>query len=377
MNKKELKERLWDAVDDYEELLRHIGTTLYEHPETGKNEYKAAAELKNILSRQGFTVTNPVEDQFPTAFEAVKGTGAVHIGFLAEYDALPELGHACGHNLIAAMSTVAAVATAQCCSEELTIHLYGCPAEETEGSKVYMAQKGLFDDLTAALIIHPSDRTMIGGTSYATHPLRVTFMGKAAHVADKEYKGLNALDSLVDFYKRLKELEETFDKPHLLGCIITEGGTAPNIVPDRATLKATVRALDTDYLENVMLPQIKSLAAEVAKDHHTPVETEHYEPLYKNMINNAALNVYFIEAFNALHEEFGVYEEEDAEGSTDVGNVSHVTRAAQPEIAIGYHINAHTPEFTTAANSDFAYIQALTGAKAMVAVAAEVLFEKR
>ena len=78
---------------------------------------------------------------------------------------------------------------------------------------------------------------MIGGTSYATHPLRVTFMGKAAHVADKEYKGLNALDSLVDFYKRLKELEEAFDKPHLLGCIITEGGTAPNIVPDRATLK--------------------------------------------------------------------------------------------------------------------------------------------
>lgn len=249
MNKKELKERLWDAVDEYEELLRHIGTTLYEHPETGKNEYKAAAELKNILSRQGFTVTNPVEECFPTAFEAVKGSGAVHIGFLAEYDALPELGHACGHNLIAAMSTVAAVATAQCCSEELTIHLYGCPAEETEGSKVYMAQKGLFDDLTAALIIHPSDRTMIGGTSYASHPLRVTFIGKAAHVADKEYKGLNALDSLVDFYKRLKELEETFDKPHLLGCIITEGGTAPNIVPDRATLKATVRALDTDYLE--------------------------------------------------------------------------------------------------------------------------------
>ena len=94
-------------------------------------------------------------------------------------------------------------------------------------------------------------------------------------MADKEYKGLNALDSLVDFYKRLKELEETFDKPHLLGCIITEGGTAPNIVPDRATLKATVRALDTDYLEDVMLPQIKELAAEVAKDHHTPVETEH------------------------------------------------------------------------------------------------------
>lgn len=130
------------------------------------------------------------------------------MGFLAEYDALPEIGHGCGHNLIAAMSVGAALAFAKAAGDKATVHVYGCPAEETVGSKVYMSEHGVFDGLDAAVIVHPgTDKTYIGGTSYATHPMQFTFLGKAAHVADATYHGVNALDALVDFYGRLKAYE--------------------------------------------------------------------------------------------------------------------------------------------------------------------------
>lgn len=299
------------------------------------------------------------------------------MGFLAEYDALPEIGHGCGHNLIAAMSVGAALAFAKAAGDKATVHVYGCPAEETVGSKVYMSEHGVFDGLDAAVIVHPgTDKTYIGGTSYATHPMQFTFLGKAAHVADATYHGVNALDALVDFYGRLKAYEKTLTERHIIGAIITEGGTAPNIVPDRAVLKATIRALKVEYLEDKMLPDIKKIARDVADAHGAKVEMVHYEPLYKNMINDPRMDVYFADAFNQLYEEFGVRDDDYAEGSTDVGNVSQITRVSQPEICIGYDINAHTKEFAQAAGSDLGKMQALTGAKAMAMVALDVMGEK-
>ena len=329
------------------------------------------------MSRAGFAVEDLVPEAFPTAFHASWGNGPFHMGFLAEYDALPEIGHGCGHNLIAAMSIGAALAFAAVCGTQATVHVYGCPAEETKGSKVYMSEQGVFDELHAAVILHPcADTTSIGGTSYASHPMEFTFLGKAAHIADREYKGVNALDALVDFYGRLKALEHTWTEPHLIGSIITEGGAAPNIVPDRAVMRATIRSLDAEFLETVMLPQIRHLARAVAQEHGTDVEMTHYEPLYKNMVNDAKMSVYFAEAFNALHEPFDVKDDDYADGATDVGNVSQVTRACQPEICIGYNIAAHTEAFTAAAGSDLGNMQALVGAKAMAMVAIDVMNEK-
>lgn len=343
MEYKELKDQACHYVDELKPVIYGIADALHDHPETGMNEVFASTTLKKILQDHGFAIDNPVADAFPTAFHAVCGNGPFQMGFLAEYDALPEIGHGCGHNLIAAMSVGAALAFAKAAGTKATVHVYGCPAEETVGSKVYMSEHGVFDGLEAAVIVHPgTDQTYIGGTSYATHPLQFTFLGKAAHVADATYHGVNALDALVDFYGRLKAYEKTLTERHIIGAIITEGGTAPNIVPDRAVLKATIRALKVEYLEDKMLQDIKKIARDVADAHGAKVEMVHYEPLYKNMINDPKMDVYFADAFNQLYEEFGVRDDDYAEGSTDVGNVSQVTRVSQPEICIGYDINAHT-----------------------------------
>ncbi|MCH4187156.1 MAG: amidohydrolase [Megasphaera sp.] len=376
MNKNEMKKKACQCVDDLQSLIYGIADYLHEHPEIGTQEVLASAYLRNILEKYHFTVTDLVPEAFPTAFHATFGHGACQMAFLAEYDALPGLGHACGHNLIAAMSVGAAIAFSNVCGEAATVHVFGCPAEETEGSKIYMSDHGVFDDIDAAVIIHPgSDKTQIGGTSYATHPMEFTFLGKAAHVADPCYHGINALDALVDFYGKLKNYDKQLKERHIIGTIITDGGTAPNIIPDKAVMKATIRALDADFLEKTMLPQIRRMAQDVSAAHGTTLDMYHYEPLFRNMVNDARLDVYFADAFSELYEEFGIKDDEHAEGSTDVGDVSHITRVSQPEICIGCDIAAHTPAFAVAAGSTYGKMQALTGAKAMAMVGIDVMTE--
>lgn len=377
MDKQKMKEAACRKVDELQPLIYEIADYIHAHPELGGSEYLASSYLRKVLGAAGFTVEDIVPEAFPTAFHASWGDGPFHMGFLAEYDALPEIGHGCGHNLIAAMSVGAALAFAAVCGAGATVHVYGCPAEETAGSKVYMSDQGVFDELDATVILHPcADTTSIGGTSYASHPMEFTFLGKAAHIADREYEGINALDALVDFYRQLKDLEQTWTETHLIGAIITDGGIAPNIVPDKAVMRATIRALDAQYLETVMLPQIRELAQAVAQAHGAEVAMVHYEPLYKNMIQDAKINVYFAEAFNALHEPFDVKDDDYADGSSDVGNVSQVTRACQPEICICYDAAAHTEKFAAAAGGELGKMQALVGAKAMAMVAVEVMNEK-
>ncbi|WP_407396980.1 amidohydrolase [Anaerovibrio sp.] len=370
----DIKNELCQLAEDYKDTFNNIADYIHDHPELGCNEVLASTYLKELLSNEGFMVENILPDQFPTAFKASKGQGNIHIGFLAEYDALPEIGHGCGHNLIAAISTTAAMVCASQLPNDVTIHLFGCPAEETIGSKVMMSEAGVFDGLGAALICHPGSETTFGGTSYATHPLQITFKGKPAHVADPDYHGINALDALVDFYQRLSELEKSFTQPYILGKIITEGGTAPNIIPERAVLRATIRSLSTTYLEKTMLPQIKSLAKEVAEKHGTELEMIHYEPLFKDMVNHKLLESYARSNFTALGiEDIKTYPDDYADGSTDVGNVSHVVPTIQPEIKIGDDIAAHTPEFAAAAGSQYGKDMALKAVKGLCMTVVDIL----
>ncbi|MDO4204478.1 MAG: amidohydrolase [Selenomonadaceae bacterium] len=372
----EIKQLLCQKLDELAPVFHRIADYLHQHPELSGEEENSSRLLQDILSESGFSIAPVIPDKLPTAFHGIKGSGPVHIGFLAEYDALPELGHGCGHNLIAAMSTTAAIACADIFADEAAVHIFGCPAEETIGGKVFMSEAGVFAGLDAALICHPSDVTAVGGTSYATHPVKFTFTGKPAHVADPDYHGINALDALVDFYQQLGTLQRTFTEPHIIGKIITEGGTAPNIVPERAAMKATIRALRTEYLEDFMLPRIKELAQQVSQAHGTELEMEHYEPLFKNLINDRQLSEYMKANLEALGTDVTVYPADDADGSTDVGNVSHDAPTIQPEIKIGEGIAAHTYEFAAAAGSEYGKKMALLAAKAMAMTAADVILQK-
>lgn len=372
MNKQALKEQVVAVVNAMATELKEISLFLYNNPELGGHEYQAIQILTQAAKRRGFSVQQNISG-YETSFIASYGSSGPRIAFLAEYDALPELGHACGHNLIAAMSFGAAVAFAATAGDQATSYLIGCPAEETSGAKVAMAADGVFSSLTAAFIIHPADNNNIGGTSYATHPLKVTFHGYPAHVASKTDRGINALDALVMFYQGLKPLRQTFTQETILAGIITHGGIAPNIVPEKAEAKFTVRALSSAYLEETVLPSVRRLAEGIALATGTTVETVHYEPLFKELINDPPLMELFKNNMALLGETVTVLSPSDADGATDVGNVSHATRTIHPDLSIGCRFAAHTPGFATAAGSDYAQDRLLIGAKAMAMTAIDLL----
>jgi amidohydrolase len=372
MNKKAWKQQAIDAVDALAPELMDISLFLHQHPELGGQEHQATQRLKAAAEKQEFIVKQPISG-YDTAFIARKGAVGPKIAFLAEYDALPELGHACGHNLIAAMSWGAAAAFAAVANDRAVSYLIGCPAEETSGAKVYMTEDGIFDELRAALIIHPADSNNIGGTSYATHPLKVTFHGHPAHVASKTNKGVNALDALIMFYQGLAPLRQTFTQETILAGIITRGGTAPNVVTDEAEGKFTIRALSSYYLEETVIPAVRRLAQGVAIATNTTVDALHYEPLYKELINDPELMELFQKNMILLGEKVTVLKPTDAGGSTDVGNVSHVVPTIHPDISIGSNLAAHTLDFAAATGSPYAQERLLVGAKAMAMTAIDLL----
>nr|WP_252895977.1 amidohydrolase [Veillonella rogosae] len=339
------------------------------------DEHKAVKVINQFLETHNFTSQVGLTDlpELQTALRGDYNGSAQHkIAFLGEYDALPELGHGCGHNLIAMMSLGgAAIAFSQSAPEAWGgTTFFGCPAEETIGGKVYMAEADLFKGYEAALIIHPGSENEVGGTSLATHPpLEVTFHGRSCHIASLTDSGINALDCAVDLYQRVKELKKTFPKGAIVGAIFTEAGTAPNVVTPKATLRMTVRGRTVDDLEGIILPAIKAAAQEIAASYGAQVEMHHYEPLFKDMRQDKKL----LDLFKDVMTEFGetprILPDDEADGSTDVGNVSYEVPTAQPTLQIGLGLEAHTPEFTCAAGSDYGLAQAIKGAKIMAVVA--------
>ncbi|HWR55733.1 MAG TPA: amidohydrolase [Negativicutes bacterium] len=373
MEKQTLKKQALAAVDALAAELTEISLFLYHHPELGGREYRAARLLTTAARRRGFRVQQNIAG-YETAFMAEKGGEGPQIGFLAEYDALPELGHACGHNLIAAMSWGAAAAVAAVAGERAGVRFIGCPAEETVGAKVALAAAGVFDGLTAAMIIHPADGNYLGGTSYASHPLKVVFRGRAAHVASKTDKGANALDALVRFYQEMQTLRASFRRETIMAGIITKGGAAPNIVPAEAEARYTLRALSSRYLEATVIPAVRQLAEKIALATGTTVATEHYEPLFQELANDPLLMDLFQQNMALLGETVTRLGPEEADGSTDVGNVSQVVPTIHPDLGIGGGLVAHTPEFAAAAGSACVQERILVGAKAMALTAIDLLY---
>ncbi|MDR7523454.1 MAG: amidohydrolase [Armatimonadota bacterium] len=237
------------ASDDLIALARRIHAT----PEVGFQEHRAAAWLTETLERHGFRVERGVAG-LPTAFRAEVGTQRhPAVAILAEYDALPEIGHACGHNLISTAAVAAGIGLAAL-REQLpgTAVVLGTPAEEGGGGKVIMLERGAFQGIDAAMMFHPAGYTLATRPSLASYRLAVRFTGKAAHAAAAPHEGTNALDALIQTFVAIGLLrQQTRDDARIHG-IITYGGAAPNIIPDRAEALFTVRAADGGYALEVL-----------------------------------------------------------------------------------------------------------------------------
>jgi len=369
-----MKEQLRTLGNALKEQLCEISDFMYHNPELGNQEYKAAEKLTAFLAQHNFAVKYPVLG-IDTAFEAVYDSGkpGESVAFICEYDALPEIGHACGHNMIGAMSAGAGVILSKVASEiGGKIYVFGSPAEETNGAKVAMADAGLFNGITAAMMIHPSSDTRESGTSAAMEALQFSYKGLTAHAAGCPEKGINALNAIIQLFNGIDALRQHVTPDVRIHGIISKGGVAANIVPDEAVAQFYIRSATKENLATVKEKVLK-IAEGAALMTGATLEVSNYELSYDDLKTNKALS----EAFNANLHALGITNIEPpikGAGSSDIGNVSNVIPTIHPNIGISETpIVGHTREFAAATITDFAHERLLVGALALAYTGYDVL----
>ncbi|MFL6554903.1 MAG: M20 family metallopeptidase, partial [Bacillus sp. (in: firmicutes)] len=249
-----MKDILKNYLETIQNKLWEISDSLYHNPELGDQEFVSMQRLVDFLEENKFAVEKGIVGR-PTAFKAVydsKKEGPT-IAYLSEYDALPEVGHGCGHNLIGTMSAGAGVLLSKIVDEiGGRVVVLGTPAEETNGAKVPMAEQGIFDDIDAAMILHPADESYESGESLAMDAIQFDFRGRTSHAAASPEKGINALDAVIQLFNGINALRQHVTSDVRIHGIIKEGGVAANIVPDKAVAQFYVRAKDRSYLNEVV-----------------------------------------------------------------------------------------------------------------------------
>lgn len=377
MNEKtitETKLAVREAIDRLQPQLVELSDRIHRNPEIKFEEHKASQWLSEAAEEAGYQVEKPVGG-LETAFRATyagSGEGPT-IAFLAEYDALPKLGHACGHNLIGTASLGAALGL-QSMMNRLPgdVQLIGTPGEEGGGGKVILAEAGVFDAVDIAMMFHPSGKTILWKHALARYKLSIEFFGKSAHAAAAPEKGINALDATILTFQGINALREHIQDDARIHGIITDGGDAPNIVPNYSASLFYVRAMDDDYCRE-LVEKVKSCARGAAVATGARVEVE-MQGAYKSLRTNIPL----AQAFKANLEELGWgFDDVDPTagiGSTDMGDVSHVAAAIHPYLSIGpADLVGHTLEFAEAAVSEKGQQAMIAAAKALAITAVDVL----
>ena len=364
MDIKALKDSVIKEVEAHRRQLRDLSLKIHANPELGFKEVKASALLTKYLEENDFAIERGI-CELPTAFQGRYGKGKPAIAILAEYDALPQLGHACGHNLIAGAAVGAAVASKsaidKCGGSVLVI---GTPAEEFYGGKVVMAERGAFDKIDIAMMVHPGAHDTATTQALACITLEVEFFGKAAHAATRPEAGINALEAMLLSFAAINALRQhIMDKARIHG-IITDGGEAPNVVPAHSAGSFLVRAEDNAYLdelkEKVLDCFVGAAAATGAR-----LEYQWGKALYAPLRNNLTLAELFRQNMNSLGHQMPLSGESRV-GSTDMGNVSQIIPGIHPTIAVApEEVVIHSPEFAKVAASEAGIKGMLDAAKAL------------
>ncbi|RNB87863.1 M20 family peptidase [Brevibacillus fluminis] len=365
---REMKQRILEAVDAHDETLRSIALTIHANPEIAFQEVKAVQWLTAPLKEAGFRVETGVAD-LPTAFRAEwEGQpGGPTIALLAEYDALPGLGHACGHNIIGTSAVGAALALQQACPElKGRIVVLGTPAEEDGGGKIIMCEKGLFDDVDAAMLCHPHKKTMVLRGALACVDATLQFFGKEAHASSAPETGISALDAMINAFVAINGLRQFFKEDVRIHGIITKGGEAPNIIPEYCEAKFILRAAtvaELTVVQEKVYTAVKHAAAAVG------ARAEIQEGLvYAERNNNHALAGLFARNLEALGLEVSEPPKKGGIGSSDIGNVGQLTSTIHPYIQIT-EAGTHTPAFTEATASEQGMVGLIQAAKALAMTA--------
>jgi len=351
-----------------EELL-DLSHRIHAHPELGFEEERACAWLENLLADHGFAVTHAASD-LPTAFVARAGSGPLHIGICAEYDALPGIGHACGHNMIAAMAAGAAIAAAAVADDAgLSITVLGTPAEEVGDSsgKILMLERGAFDGIHAAMMVHPAPVEMLEMHIIAASMFEVHYTGKPAHASAFPELGINAADALTIAQTSIGLLRQHLKQTDRVHGITTHGGDAPNVIPAHTSARYIVRAQNLEELQDVRDKVVRCFEAGAIATGAT-LEIRGGSKPYADLHPDQRISAIYKRNAEALGRTFpnlGVLGERMA-ASTDMGNVSYALPTIHPMIGIDSlpAVN-HQPEFAAHCVTEVADAAVIDGSLAM------------
>jgi amidohydrolase len=373
LNIGELKASVIKDIDTRYQQLGELSRNIHSNPEVAFQEFKAAAWLAEYLEENGFSVERGI-CELPTAFRGSYGAGEPVIAILAEYDALPKLGHACGHNLIATSAVGAGVAAKRAVDTfGGSVMVIGTPGEELYGGKVIMAERGAFDDVDMAMIVHPGGGNRVVMNTLACQTLDVEFFGRAAHAAAKPEAGINALEAMIQSYNAINSLRQHIREKARIHGIITNGGEAANIVPAHTAASFIVRAEDDRYLDELKERVINCFAG-AARATGAELKCRWDEVRYAAMLNNVTTARLFRSNMKSLGHNIRLGDATLWSGSTDVGNVSQLVPAIQPLVAIAPDdVLIHSPRFAEAAASEDGLRCMLDAAKAMVMTVVDVL----
>lgn len=360
------KRLLLDEIKNLSVQMKDIASAIFAEPELGYQEFKSSARLADFLEENGFRVERNLLDM-PTAFHAVYGSeDGPQVAFLAEFDALPGLGHACGHNLFGTASCGAAIALARHLPAG-AVHVFGTPAEEGNvrdaGGKVPMADAGLFDNMDAVIAAHAEGRTILKQQLISRANLEMDFHGKPAHAAGAPEKGINAMDAAALAVMGINSLRQHMTHDVRIHGLLTDTGTAINTIPEFARLRYGVRARKPETL-NATIDRVVNCARCCAQALGCTFSWRHSAHPYYTMRHNMPLLHAFAGNLELLGENY--IEEVQSSYSTDMGNVSFKAPSIHPYISIGSaDLVGHSPAFAEASHSESGYNGMLMAAKAM------------
>jgi amidohydrolase len=371
----DLKEEINRQIDAYRERLIELGMKIHDNPELGFKEVKACGWITDFLSKEGFRIENNTGG-LSTAFKASYGKGRPVIAFLAEYDALSEAGHSCGHNIIAASATGAGVACKYLMDRYAgTIEVIGTPGEEVYGGKSMMLEAGVFTDVDVAMEVHPGVGNVVIIDALACVGLDVEFFGKAAHAAAHPEQGINALEAMLLGFHGINSLRQHIPDRARIHGIITSGGEMVNVIPDYSSAQLLVRAPDRSCL-NELKQKVLDCFRGAALAIGARLEYKWSDVTYDAMNNNRYLARLFAHNLESLGREVAPMENSCSIGSTDMGNVSQVVPAVHPVIEIAPEkCVLHSEEFIVAAASEQGMQGLIDAAKAMAMTAVDLIAE--
>nr|XP_054763398.1 xaa-Arg dipeptidase-like [Lytechinus pictus] len=361
-------------IDESASDLNKISQEIWSHPELGYNEHHAHKILTDYLEKEGFEVTRNYHLQ--TAFKATYGSDTgVHVCVICEYDALPEIGHACGHNLIAECGAGAGlgIKAALELDDSLVgrVTVLGTPAEEGAGGKIDLINAGAFKNMDVAMMAHPYAYTVPQPLHLSMLELTIHYTGLASHASAAPWRGLNALDAAVMCYSNISVMRQQFRPEWRVHGIFTNGGAKPNIIPEEAELLYYLRAPDSKQL-GVLKEKIVGCARGAAVA--TGCEVEFKRGCnYDNVIHNDALSFSFERHAESLGFSYPSERRREKGGSTDMGNVSYVLPSIHPKFGIPTEAATHTPGFTKWAGLPGAQTPTLTQAKAIAMTGIDVI----